>query len=134
MWSNPNISLEPRLECAGRFFRFVSSCIHEYEHKLRNDWTITLGNCSQMEPGNNVYIRHNARKETLVSPKPINVLLLLLKRFLNFTAISSPILQSEIELKQKFSFSSFRENFHFSHQNLTKIRENYCKYIYKLRK
>jgi hypothetical protein len=34
-----------------------------------------------------------------------------------------------LELKQKFSFSYFRENFCFSHQNLTKSREYDCKYI-----
>jgi hypothetical protein len=39
-----------------------------------------------------------------------------------------------IELKQKFSFSYFRENFRFLHQNLTKSREKDRKYIYKLQK
>jgi hypothetical protein len=41
---------------------------------------------------------------------------------------------SRLELKEKFSFSYFRENFRFSHPNLTKSRENNCKYIYNFQK
>jgi hypothetical protein len=37
----------------------------------------------------------------------------------------------KVELQQKFSFSYFRENFRFSHQNMTKSRKNNGKFIKK---